>query len=67
MSVLTDLDLLKEPLDPELFPGVSEDVLVHDGFRDQQALTATLILDEVKRLMLQEGTSSITLVCKPIL
>ncbi|KAF9024852.1 alpha/beta-hydrolase [Hymenopellis radicata] len=60
-SVLTDIDALKDTLDPTLFPGVGGDVLVHNGFSDQHALTASTILAEVNSLMAAHGTSNLTL------
>ncbi len=60
-SVLTDIDVLKDTLDPALFPGVGGDVLVHNGFSDQHALTASTILAEVNSLMAAHGTSNLVL------
>ncbi|KDR82668.1 hypothetical protein GALMADRAFT_151734 [Galerina marginata CBS 339.88] len=50
-SILTDLFLPKGPLSSTLFPGVPTSVSVHEGFRNEHALTATKITDEVKRLI----------------
>lgn len=61
-SVLTDIDLLRDPLDPELFPGVADNVYVHGGFQDQHALTAVTILEEVKSLFAAHNTSNLVLV-----
>lgn len=49
-------------LDSTLFPGVSSNVLVHDGFRNEHALTAPQILTEVKSLIASKGATSVTLV-----
>ncbi|KAF9465290.1 alpha/beta-hydrolase [Collybia nuda] len=62
VSVLTDANILTDPLDTALFPGVSSSVLVHDGFRNAHALTATKILAEVKRLFASKGTNRVTVV-----
>ena len=37
VPVLTDGDTVSLPLNPQLFPGVEPDVLVHDGFASEQA------------------------------
>lgn len=62
LSDLTDIDILMGNLSPTLFPGVSSSVQVHEGFRDEHALTATTILTEVKRLMTVKNTQSVTVV-----
>jgi len=49
-------------LDSNLFPGVSSSVQVHEGFRNEHAITAPTILKEVKRLMLLKNTNNVTLV-----
>ena len=61
-SDLTDLSILTDPLDTTLFPGVSSNVLVHGGFRDEHAQTALTILTEVKRLMALHATAKLALV-----
>ncbi|RDB17931.1 Lipase [Hypsizygus marmoreus] len=58
-SVLTDLNLIRGPLDPGLFPGVPSDVSVHTGFRDQHALTADTIFAEVQRLLTITGSKKV--------
>jgi hypothetical protein len=62
VSVLTDGNVLVDPLDQALFPGIPGDVQVHDGFRNEQALTAAPILEEVKKLMAAHSTNTITTV-----
>ena len=62
MSLLTDLDIEKGELDPALFPGVPPSVLVHEGFRDEHFKTASLILEEVNRLLAEKGVNSVTCV-----
>ena len=49
-------------LDPSLFPGVPDGTEVHEGFADEHAQTAGQILNEVRDLMGQHNTNSITLV-----
>ncbi|KAF9451947.1 alpha/beta-hydrolase [Macrolepiota fuliginosa MF-IS2] len=62
VSDLTDVNILMDPLDTSLFPGVSSSVQVHDGFRNEHALTAPQILTEVKKLMAAHNTQSVTCV-----
>ncbi|KAG1751228.1 Alpha/Beta hydrolase protein [Suillus lakei] len=62
MSDLTDANVLMESLDPTLFPGVDSSVEVHSGFADEHALTASIILKEVKSLISQYNANSVTLV-----
>jgi len=62
VSILTDVNILQDTLDTNLFPGVSSSVLVHDGFRNAHALTAAKILAEVKNLMASQGTQSVAVV-----
>ncbi|KAF8345922.1 Alpha/Beta hydrolase protein [Amanita rubescens] len=62
LSLLTDADFIMIPLDPTLFPGVSSSALAHQGFLDAQAETAPQILAEVRSLLSQHNTNSLTLV-----
>lgn len=62
LSVLTDVNLLQVPLDTALFPGVPSNVAVHDGFRNQHALTASETLAEVQNLMASKKTNAVTCV-----
>ena len=55
---------MKGSLDATLFPGVPSTVEVHDGFRDEHALTASQILEEVKKLMAVHNTQTVTCVCQ---
>jgi len=64
LSILTDVNIVKEPLNATLFPGIPSTVQVHDGFRDEHALTALQILEEVKRLMTVHNTQTVTCVCR---
>lgn len=60
---MTDLNILLDPLDKALFPGVPPNVQVHDGFRNEHALTAPIILSEVKKLFKSKYTNKVTVVC----
>ncbi|KAG1745926.1 Alpha/Beta hydrolase protein [Suillus paluster] len=62
VSDLTDADVFMERLNPTLFPGVGSSVEVHSGFADEHALTASIILNEVKSLISQNNADSVTLV-----
>lgn len=67
MAILTNLDLLRDPLDPVLFPGAPAGATAHSGFQEQHAMTAMPILEEVKRLLAATGSRSVTLVSYSIL
>lgn len=62
MAILTNLDLLRDPLDPVLFPGAPAGATAHSGFQEQHAMTAMPILEEVKRLLAATGSRSVTLI-----
>ncbi|KAF8967850.1 Alpha/Beta hydrolase protein [Flammula alnicola] len=62
LSDLTDINIAMGNLDSTLFPGVSSSVQVHEGFRDEHAKTASIILTEVKRLLSVQNTNSVTLI-----
>jgi len=47
-------------LNKTLFPGIPAAAQVHVGFRDAHATTANIVLNEVKRLMAEKGTRSVT-------
>ncbi|KAJ3728624.1 alpha/beta-hydrolase [Lentinula raphanica] len=61
-SDLTDVDIPLAALNSTLFPGVSSSVEVHTGFQNEHALTADIILAEVKSLMSSGGTNNIVAV-----
>ncbi|KAK0212777.1 alpha beta-hydrolase [Desarmillaria ectypa] len=61
-SILTDIDVLQDNLDADLFPNVSSDVYVHGGFKDAHASTASEILTEVQSLIKSKGTSNLVFV-----
>ncbi|KAK2463203.1 hypothetical protein APHAL10511_004858 [Amanita phalloides] len=62
LSVLTDVKIRLVQLDPTLFPGVSSAVLVHEGFRNEHAQTASKILAQVKILFAQHNTNKLRLI-----
>ncbi|EIM81619.1 alpha/beta-hydrolase [Stereum hirsutum FP-91666 SS1] len=61
-SDLTDVNFSLDTLDSTLFPGVSSDVEVHNGFAAEHAKTAATILTEVKSLMSEHSATKVTLV-----
>ena len=62
---LTDAEILQKSLNSTLFPGVPSDVLVHSGFADEHAKTATSILDQVRILLTSSGASTVVSVSSP--
>ncbi|KAH9043989.1 lipase class 3 family protein [Lactarius hengduanensis] len=62
LPIITDLNLLRAPLDASLFPGIPSSVEAHDGFASQQARTASAILSAVQQTLSVHGTSSVTVV-----
>ncbi|KAG9313250.1 Alpha/Beta hydrolase protein [Chiua virens] len=62
LPLLTDADAILGGLDPSLFPGLPSDIAVHQGFRDDQSMTASDILSSVQTALSKYGTSSVTLV-----
>jgi hypothetical protein len=62
-ALLTDMELNFMHPDPALFPGIPKKVQVHEGFAKEHKRTAPLILAEVKRLMSEYSSTSVTLVC----
>ena len=62
MSLLTDVDIFLDDLDPYLFPGLPQGVKVHRGFRNSHAKTISIIAQEVRRLLDVTGARSVTCV-----
>ncbi|KAJ3934022.1 MAG: Alpha/Beta hydrolase protein [Lentinula lateritia] len=58
-SDLTDVEVLLASLDTSLFPGISSSVQVHDGFKNEHAKTASVILAEVRTLMASKNTQNV--------
>jgi hypothetical protein len=65
LSILTDVDIKKAPLDASLFPGIPSNAQVHQGFRDTHRATASTILLEVKNLINSKGATSVIAVSCP--
>ncbi|KAF9466206.1 lipase class 3 family protein [Collybia nuda] len=61
-ALLTDANAIRGTLDSSLFPGVSSSVEVHEGFRNEQAKTATQILSAVQSALAAHGSSHVTIV-----
>ncbi|KAG2057508.1 alpha/beta-hydrolase [Suillus hirtellus] len=62
MPLITDADFFLTSLDSTLFPGISSDIEVHNGFLDAQTSTATDVLAAVESAMSTYGTTSVTMV-----
>ena len=62
LSLLTDVDIFLDDLDPYLFPGLPWGVKVHRGFRNSHAKTISIIAEEVRRLLGATGARSVTCV-----
>jgi predicted lipase len=62
LSVATDVNIIQETLDSSLFPNVPRGVLVHGGFRDAQASTASILLAQVKTLLAKNKASKVIVV-----
>ncbi|KAG7094312.1 hypothetical protein E1B28_007914 [Marasmius oreades] len=61
-AVLTDASFVLSNLDSTLFPGVPSAVKVHNGFRDEQAKTATQVLAAVQKALSANSASQVTVV-----
>ncbi|KAG2754953.1 alpha/beta-hydrolase [Suillus brevipes Sb2] len=62
LPLITDADFFLTNLDSALFPGISSDIEVHNGFGDAQASTATDVLAAVESAMSTYDTKSVTMV-----
>lgn len=62
LSLLTDIEVLRRPLNTTLFPEASSDVTAHSGFADEHEKTASTILAETQRLIAANGATSVNLV-----
>ncbi|KAG7098662.1 hypothetical protein E1B28_000578 [Marasmius oreades] len=58
-ALMTDLNIVKGPLQSALFPGVPSNVRVHYGFQLEHAKTAKQIKEEVLKLMETHNVSEI--------
>jgi len=61
-SDLTDAEVVTGALNTTLFPSASSSVQVHDGFRDEHALTADVIYGAVTSLIHSTGVADVTCV-----
>jgi predicted lipase len=59
MSVLNDAQFLLQPINSTLFPGVSPEVEVHEGFAEAQQRTAALILGAVQGALKDKKASKV--------
>lgn len=62
MSLLTDIDFIPDELDPELFPGLPQDIKVHNGFGEAHAETALPVLAAVRKALSQSKLNKVTIV-----
>ncbi|KAJ7227558.1 lipase [Mycena rebaudengoi] len=62
LPLITDANFVLEPLNPLLFPGLSPSVLVHSGFADEHAATATDVLAAVQNATTRFGATKVTTV-----
>jgi len=60
MPLLTDADFFLDNLDTNLFPGISTDIKVHNGFKDAHAETAQDVLAAVNQTMQDHSTNKVT-------
>ncbi|KAF8623148.1 hypothetical protein AX17_007537 [Amanita inopinata Kibby_2008] len=58
----TDLNVLLERLDPDLFPGIDPSVQAHSGFANEQSLTAWDILNAVRTTINTHGATRVVTV-----
>jgi predicted lipase len=62
IPVLTNANILRDPLDPSLFPGISSDITVHSGFADAHAGAAPAVLAAVKKAISTYGATTVVTV-----
>ncbi|TBU52719.1 lipase [Dichomitus squalens] len=60
LPLLEDASIIRESLDPSLFPGISSSVGVHSGFAGSQARSAPDVLAAVKAGLTEFGTNKVT-------
>jgi len=59
---VTDVEVVREPLDATLFPGISSSIQAHRGFADEQAKTAPQILSAVQIAIADHSATQVTIV-----
>ncbi|EJC99932.1 lipase [Fomitiporia mediterranea MF3/22] len=62
IPLLTDADIVKVNLDPDLFPGIDDSIQVHDGFADSHARVAPDVLSAVQTTLSAHPDASVTMV-----
>lgn len=60
LPLLTDIDIIQEPLDSSLFPGIGSSVKVHSGFRGAQSRPARAVLSAVQTAISQFNATQVT-------
>ncbi|KAI0788152.1 lipase [Fomes fomentarius] len=60
VPLLTDGDIIFDPLDKKLFPGLPSSIKVHSGFSGSQARSASGVLAAVKTALAKFGTKKVT-------
>src|SRR5258706_2542514 len=61
-SILADVDLVLDPLDPGIFPGLPNDIKVHRGFQGAHAPSAYPILHAVQDELRTRNTNNVLVV-----
>ncbi|KAG7094333.1 hypothetical protein E1B28_007932 [Marasmius oreades] len=61
-AIVTDGNFVHGELDSSLFPGVPSTAQVHDGFRDEQAKTATQVLAAVNQALSANSANQVAVV-----
>ncbi|PIL27949.1 hypothetical protein GSI_09984 [Ganoderma sinense ZZ0214-1] len=62
LPILTDGDIILEPLDKKLFPGVNRSVEVHSGFAGTQSRSAPGVLAAVQKAITKHKAKKVTVV-----
>ncbi|KAG6909905.1 hypothetical protein DXG01_014425 [Tephrocybe rancida] len=62
LPIVTDGSFVLTGLDSTLFPGLSSDIKVHNGFGESQADSATAVLAAVQTAMSKYGATKVTIV-----
>jgi len=60
--LLTDAEAVLSNLDSSLFPGVSSNIMVHDGFKNAQAKAATQVLAAVQTAISTHHATRVTII-----
>ncbi|THH04592.1 hypothetical protein EW145_g5402, partial [Phellinidium pouzarii] len=62
LADLTDVDFFLDNLNSTLFPGIDSSIQVHNGFADEHAKVADLVLATVQTTMSSHSGASVTMV-----